>query len=238
MKTILKLAGWLVGAHLLLGGALLVMEATHGINDQDASFAVALLFHYLNFPSVWLLRWMGFAPGIVAVLLVGTLQWITLAAVIGGGYRAIAGRTNPAAKKRVAQPPGENVVGCGASSRCESSPPPMQPSRSGDSTFFRRWKWGLWFAGIYLVVSVPCAAVYLMHSHEYSIPGMILYFTSLPADVFLFQVLHPLMRNVGRLPHGETLVVSVLLVVSTGLYFAVGQGIGWIGKRFVRRKRS
>ena len=93
MKTVLKLAGWLVGAHLLLGGALLVIEATHGINDQDASFVVALLFHYLNFPTVWLLRWMGIVPGIMAVLLVGTVQWITLAALIGGGYRAIAGRT-------------------------------------------------------------------------------------------------------------------------------------------------
>jgi hypothetical protein len=93
MKTILKLAGWLVGAHLLLGGALLVIEATHGINDQDASFAVALLYHYLNFPSFWLLRGMGGPPGIASVLLVGIVQWITLAAVLGGGYRAITGRT-------------------------------------------------------------------------------------------------------------------------------------------------
>jgi hypothetical protein len=167
MKTILKLAGWLAGAHLLLGGLLLVIEATHGINDQDASFALALLFHYLNFPSVWLLRWMGIAPGIMAVLLVGIVQWISLAAMIGGGYRAIAGRTDPAAKRRAACAQGGSTVGCGAPSPGESSPPQGPHSRSGDSPFFQRWKWGFWFAGIYLVVSVPCAVAYLMHPHEY-----------------------------------------------------------------------
>jgi hypothetical protein len=47
-----RFALFLVGAHVLLGLSLLVIEATHGINDQDASFAVALVFHYLNLPSV------------------------------------------------------------------------------------------------------------------------------------------------------------------------------------------
>lgn len=110
MKTILKLASLLVGAHLLLGGALLVIEATHGIDDQDASFAVAFLFHSLNFPSVWLLRGFGVAPGIMAVLLVGIVQWITLAAVIGGGYRAIAGRMDPTDRQREGSPPGGKRV--------------------------------------------------------------------------------------------------------------------------------
>ena len=102
--------------------------------------------------------------------------------------------------------------------------------------FFQRWKWGLWFAGIYLVVSVPCGVAYLMHSHEYCIPGIIVRYASLPAHLLLFDVLHPLMRILGRWPHGETLVVSVLLVVSTGLYFAVGQAIGWVVRYLVRRK--
>ena len=236
MKTILKLAGWLVGAHLLSGVVLLVIEATHGINDQDASFAAALLFHYLNFPSVWLLRWMGVAPGIIAVLLVGIVQWTALAAVIGGGYRAIAGRTNPAARRRAAFAQGGSTVGCGVPSLGESSPPQAPHSRSGCVTIFQRWKWGLWFAGVYLLVSVPCAVAYLVHSHEYSIPGMILQYASLPAHFLLFDVFHPLMRNLGRWPHGETLVVFVLLVVSTGLYFAVGHSVWRLVKRLEHTK--
>ncbi|MFA5189488.1 MAG: hypothetical protein WC740_02120 [Verrucomicrobiia bacterium] len=98
----MKLAFLLVGAHLLLGATLLVIEATHGINDQDASFAVALLFHYLNLPSVWLLRFIGAAPGVIAVLLAGIVQWAALAAVVVGGYRAIAGRADMAARRRAA----------------------------------------------------------------------------------------------------------------------------------------
>jgi hypothetical protein len=195
MKTILKLAGWLVGAHLLLGGVLLVIEATHGINDQDASFAVVLLFHSLNFPSVWLLRWLGATPGIIAVLLVGIVQWTALAAVIGGGYRAIAGRSD-----------------------------------------FRRWKWGLWFAGIYLVVSVTCTVTYLMHPHEYSIPILIVRYASLPTVYLLFEVLTPYGRQLTLLPHGQVLELAVVLGLTTLLYFAVGQGMGRVVRRFVRGK--
>ncbi|MBI5396266.1 MAG: hypothetical protein HZA91_13300 [Verrucomicrobia bacterium] len=99
-----KLALALVGAHLLLGAILMVIKATHGINDQDASFAVALLFHYLNFPSVWGLRSVaGADPGIIAVLLAGIVQWAALAAVVVGGYRAIAGRADADSKQRTAR---------------------------------------------------------------------------------------------------------------------------------------
>ena len=98
-KTIAKLVLILVGLHVLLGLCLLVVEAIHGINDQDASFALALAFHYLNLPSVWLLRSISDPPAIILVLLVGVGQWAALASVIAvvfhtsrSTWRAIAGR--------------------------------------------------------------------------------------------------------------------------------------------------
>ncbi|MBM4157146.1 MAG: hypothetical protein FJ221_19305 [Lentisphaerae bacterium] len=87
-----------VGAHLLLGVCLLAIEATHGINDQDASFAVALLFRGLNYPTVRLLRLLGAEPGIAAVLLAGIVPWALLGAAVATAWRAVRGRAElPAA---------------------------------------------------------------------------------------------------------------------------------------------
>jgi hypothetical protein len=98
-RTTTKLVLYLVAAHVLLGTTLVVIEAIHGINDQDASFAVALLFYYLNWPAYWLLGLKGGAPGILMVLLVGIVQWTGVAFVIAvvrhslrSGWRAIAGQ--------------------------------------------------------------------------------------------------------------------------------------------------
>ncbi len=81
-RTALKIALVLIGGHLLLGVALLVIEATHGINDQDASFGIALVFHYLNLPSIWILASMGMTPEIVVVLVAGIAQWAGVALAI------------------------------------------------------------------------------------------------------------------------------------------------------------
>ena len=91
-KTILKLALLFVGGHLLLGLVLLAVEAIHGINDQDASFAVAILFHYLNLPTVWVLRLLGGTPEIILVLLVGIVQWAGLALTIAAVYYVFRSR--------------------------------------------------------------------------------------------------------------------------------------------------
>ena len=82
LRTALKLAKFLVGGHLLLGLALIVTDAIHGVNDQDASFALALLVHTLNLPSVWLLNVLGVACGIVPIVLVGILQWTMVAFIM------------------------------------------------------------------------------------------------------------------------------------------------------------
>jgi hypothetical protein len=102
MRTTLKLALFLVGGHLLLGLILLAIAATHGINDQDASFAVAMLFRCLNLPTVWALKSAGgtIEGQIVLILLVGILQWVGLAFVVAAichalksVFRVVAGRT-------------------------------------------------------------------------------------------------------------------------------------------------
>ena len=99
-KMILRTIVVLVGGHLVLGLALLSIEAIHGINDQDASFAVAMLFRYLNLPSIWLLESMGSEPRIAAVIAVGIAQWVGLGLAIGvllrissAAFRVVTGRT-------------------------------------------------------------------------------------------------------------------------------------------------
>ena len=94
----MKLVFWFAGMHLLLGVILLVIEATHGINDQDASFAVAILFSGLNFPTIWALRSWSEAPSIGGVLMAGMVQWVALGVVVTASYRAIARAMRPPVK--------------------------------------------------------------------------------------------------------------------------------------------
>lgn len=89
LRMAVRLAVIFVGAHLVLGAVLLCVEAAHGINDQDASFAMALLFHWLNAPTVWLLVALGVAPRIGLVVLVGAVQWALVACVVAAMVLAI-----------------------------------------------------------------------------------------------------------------------------------------------------
>jgi hypothetical protein len=100
-RTAIRLSLYLVGGHLLLSMVLLVIVATHGISDQDASFAVAMLYHGLNLPSVWVLGIIGGAPDkqIVLVFLMGIVQWAGVALMIAAvchafrfGLRAVTGQ--------------------------------------------------------------------------------------------------------------------------------------------------
>jgi hypothetical protein len=78
-----------VGVHLLLGVLLLVIEVTHGINDQDISFAIALLFHAANYPAVCVLRLIGMNPSISATLVAGVVQWGVIGAGVGAVVRSL-----------------------------------------------------------------------------------------------------------------------------------------------------
>lgn len=89
-RTTVKLALLFVSGHLLLGLTLLGIEAGHGINDQDASFAVAILFHCLNLPTIAMLRSLHVAPGIPVVLLGGIAQWTVMGVATGAIYRSLA----------------------------------------------------------------------------------------------------------------------------------------------------
>jgi hypothetical protein len=88
LRTTLKFAKFLVGGHLLLGLALIVTEATHGINDQDPSFALALLVHYMNLPSVWLLNWLRVPSSVIPVVLTGFFQWAIIAFAMAAIYHS------------------------------------------------------------------------------------------------------------------------------------------------------
>ena len=108
-KILLKTVLVLVGGHLILGLALLLIESVQGINDQGPSYAVGLLFYYLNLPSVWLLKSMGAEPGIALVVAVGTVQWAVLALAIAIAFhksasalRSITGREKKAGEAEVA----------------------------------------------------------------------------------------------------------------------------------------
>jgi hypothetical protein len=88
-------------------------------------------------------------------------------------------------------------------------------------------KWGAVFAGLYLLVSIPCAVAYLLDRHEYSIPMFIVVYASFPVHFLLFEVLRSVTIPIERLPCGEVLGVSIVVALTACLYFAVGQAVGW-----------
>lgn len=85
-KTARRLALLLVGAHVLLGLILIATEDSQGINDQKASFALALVVYYLNLPTVWLLNFLHLPTGVIPVVVAGILQWTILAFAIATAY--------------------------------------------------------------------------------------------------------------------------------------------------------
>ena len=97
-----------------------------------------------------------------------------------------------------------------------------------------RFRWGLVLAFAYLLVAVPCAAVYLADRHEHCIPMYIVYFLSFPVHFLLFDVLRPQTIFIERLPCGETVAISVWLALTAAFYFVVGQSLAGIA-RSVRR---
>lgn len=88
-RPILMLAICFVGVHLLLGVLLLMINATHGINDQDISFAIAMLFHMANYPTVCVLRLVSVNPSIGATLVTGVVQWGVIGAGVGAVVRSL-----------------------------------------------------------------------------------------------------------------------------------------------------
>lgn len=94
MRTILIVALVLVGAHLLFGALLLVVDAVHGINDQDFSYALLLLFYYLNYSAVYLLKHMGIEFSVAITILMALPQWILLSVILGSVTALFHNRRN------------------------------------------------------------------------------------------------------------------------------------------------
>ncbi len=79
MRTILKVALVMVGGHLLFGAALLVI----GINDQNFSLVLNLLYYYINYPAVWLHNFITPTINLGLFILLGLPQWIILSFIVG-----------------------------------------------------------------------------------------------------------------------------------------------------------
>ncbi len=114
----------------------------------------------------------------------------------------------------------------------------VQQDKTGKSHSLRRLKWGIVFAGLYLLVCIPCTAAYLVDRHEYSIPLFTVYLASFPMHYLIFQVLRPFTLPLERLPYGEALGLSILLALTALLYFLIGQSAGWVVQSLAARARS
>ena len=92
-----------------------------------------------------------------------------------------------------------------------------------------RYRWGIITAAVYLLITVPCSVIYLLHPHEYSVPAFIMVYTS---------VLRRQMLYIGRLTHGQLIALAVVLTVTAVVYFTVAQALAWILKTIRSRRAS
>ena len=123
----------------------------------------------------------------------------------------------------------------------KTSPWQVQPKQGRQGHAFQQLKWGVVFAGLYLLVSVPCAVIYLIDRHEYSIPMLIVSYASFPVQFVISDGLRPLTAHIGHWPYGEVWLLSILLGATTLLYFLLGQSLGWVVRataRFVSRQHQ
>jgi hypothetical protein len=84
-RTALKVVLVIVGGYVTLGTALILVDAIHGINDQDPSFVLWLLVLFMNKPTVWVLDALDVSIRPTPVVLAGIVQW----AVIGCAVAAV-----------------------------------------------------------------------------------------------------------------------------------------------------
>lgn len=93
-----------------------------------------------------------------------------------------------------------------------------------------RYRLGIYFAGIYLVVAVLSTAAYLADKHEYSIPMFVVVYASFPVYWILSEIFRPQMAFLERLPQGELVGFVILIGLTTLLYFGVGQLLAYFVK--------
>ena len=103
----------------------------------------------------------------------------------------------------------------------------QNPKRQG---ILRRFRWGLLFALVYLVTGLASYFLYQANRHEYSIPGFVFIYSSYPVYLILVEVLRP----IRSWAHSEALLVSLILLFSAVLYFAIGQAVGHFFRNIIR----
>ena len=101
------------------------------------------------------------------------------------------------------------------------------PERQGIS---KRFRWGLLLALFYVVTAVVSYLFYQANRHEYSIPGFVFIYSSYPTYLILVEVLRP----IRSWAHSEALMVSLILLFSAILYFAIGQAVGHFVRNVIR----
>ncbi len=107
----------------------------------------------------------------------------------------------------------------------------QNPKRQG---VLRRIRWGLLFALVYLVTGLVSYFLYQANRHEYSIPGFVFIYSSYPVYLILVEVLRP----IRSWAHSELLLVSMILLFTTVLYFAIGQAMVRFFRNIIRDMRN
>ena len=107
----------------------------------------------------------------------------------------------------------------------------QNPQRQG---VLRRFRWGLLFALVYLVTAVVSYFLYQANRHEYSIPAFVFIYSSYPVYLILVEILRP----IRSWAHSELLLVSMILLFTTVLYFVIGQAMGCFFRNILREKRN
>lgn len=103
----------------------------------------------------------------------------------------------------------------------------QNPERQG---ILRRFRWGVLFALVYLVTAVVSYFLYRADRHENSLPLFIFYYSSYPVYIILVEVFRP----IRSWAHSEALLVSLILLFSAVLYFAIGQAAGHFFRNIIR----
>ena len=94
-KTFLGMFELLVGTNLFFGLSLLIAEATHGLNDQDAGMLLVLIVHYMNLPAVSMVKSFDTSPAMYIIVLTGLFQWSLISLALSSLYHVLSPKGSP-----------------------------------------------------------------------------------------------------------------------------------------------
>lgn len=100
----------------------------------------------------------------------------------------------------------------------------------------RRFRWGILFASVYLIVALSPYIVYLFDRDADWIGLFVFRYSSLPMRAVCVEVLKAF-RRFCRLPYNEQMLIPTVLLVTGILHFWIGQGLACVLSIF-RKKKS